>query len=1272
WQREAVEDAPGRYSTAALHLAVASLAAFVAFRICQPYAFAGPSFFDVAPNPKWLSDLEAWRRIGSGAVDYPPSHQWTNRAAYLFPLQHMVLWGLGAPLGVTVWLGVGLALYEGFRHREWERHGLLLLWTLLNFGYWGGAFTKTMRYFLPIYPSLILLGSYLLVRWCRVGRDARSSDEHPALLEGGASAEMSQSARSRRAPSWFGRVGMGLTAVVVLATLAWATAFVQIYTRPVTRVAASTWICNTLPPGPAANEHWDDPLPLRVPGCRVEQYAGPQLELYAEDTPEKRAKLVHALDQARYIFVTSNRLYESIPRLPMRYPMTVEYYRLLFSEQLGFRLVRTFTSYPTLFGVEIPDDTAEEAFTVYDHPKVLIFEKTPEYSSQRAMELLGRVPLDDVLRLRPTQVPRNGLLLTESERAAQEVAGTWSEMFQLDSLANRFPSVVWWLTVQALGLAALPLTWRVFRRLSDRGYAFAKVLGILLPAYIVWLLASLRLLPNTRGTILLAVLVVVVASAVVTWRHRPTLLADLRRNLDVIMANEVVFGLAFLLFVAIRARNPDLWHANFGGEKPMDFAYLNAVVKSVYFPPYDPWLAGGYINYYYFGFMLVAVLVKLTGIVPHVAYNLAVPLLFALVANGAFAVAFNVVRGGRRYRWSRLLEPALWSGAAAALFVGVFGNLDGAVQVVGGLAAIGGGGAPPTAPVTLAASAFVGLARVLTGQATLPPFDFWRSTRVIGPEDPGPITEFPFFTFLYGDLHAHMMALPLATLALALGLNVVWSPAGGWRRFLAGGGGATALVAGLTLGALRVTNSWDFPTYTALFGLALLLAERRHAGRLDASVVMRAAVGLVATAALSHVLFLPFHQRYELFYVGVETVKAKTSLAHYAVIHGFFLAVVGTFLVLEARRAKGLLAGLLGLARGAGAPLRVALAPGRSLTGAESWWWTGWEGATLSAFVVGAFFLIAGLAVPSVVCLGLGLVALAVPANQRRPERLLVLGWIAVALAVTGIVEFFALKGDIGRMNTVFKFYLQSWMLLAIASAVAGADVVAVLRGARGWRSRKASGAREMGALALSTGAHPGVGVGWRGAWLAALGLLAAGCLVYPVLATPVKLGLRFIDLPPTLDGMAYMRYAVYHDRGRAIPLAPDHAAVSWMLQNIPGTPVVLEAQTGLYKWGSRVSVLTGLPTVIGWDWHQKQQRGDYAWMIDQRLRDVQAMFESPDATAIQPLLRKYHVRYIYVGPLERAYYSPAGLEKFERGVGTWLDVVYRNEQVTIYRVRER
>jgi uncharacterized membrane protein len=201
---------------------------------------------------------------------------------------------------------------------------------------------------------------------------------------------------------------------------------------------------------------------------------------------------------------------------------------------------------------------------------------------------------------------------------------------------------------------------------------------------------------------------------------------------------------------------------------------------------------------------------------------------------------------------------------------------------------------------------------------------------------------------------------------------------------------------------------------------------------------------------------------------------------------------------------------------------------------------------------------------------------------------------------------------------------------------------------------------------------RPGLGRVWA---LAVL-LLMVGACVYPIVATRARIADRFDPtIPPTLDGTAYMETSVYDDSHREalrpskLRLASDLHAIEWMWDNVPGSPVVAEGNAPLYSWASRVSIYTGLPSIIGWDWHQTQQRFGFRTMIDDRLRDVRVLFADPSPQRALEVIRRYDVGYIYVGDLERAYYPDAGLRKFDQMVGRDLELVYDQEGVRIYRV---
>jgi uncharacterized membrane protein len=187
----------------------------------------------------------------------------------------------------------------------------------------------------------------------------------------------------------------------------------------------------------------------------------------------------------------------------------------------------------------------------------------------------------------------------------------------------------------------------------------------------------------------------------------------------------------------------------------------------------------------------------------------------------------------------------------------------------------------------------------------------------------------------------------------------------------------------------------------------------------------------------------------------------------------------------------------------------------------------------------------------------------------------------------------------------------------------------------------------------------------------AAMACLLLAAALYPIFATPVRLDERFADLDPTLDGLAYMKGATYNDAQGHIDLESEYEAIQWLRHNVEGTPVIMEGHIrDLYRWGARFSIYTGLPTVLGWDWHQKQQRGDFGGVfIDQRQQKAQRFYNDPDAGQALATLSEFDVRYVIVGQVERLYFNEAGLRKFEDGLGGALEPVFENETTTIYRV---
>jgi uncharacterized membrane protein len=275
----------------------------------------------------------------------------------------------------------------------------------------------------------------------------------------------------------------------------------------------------------------------------------------------------------------------------------------------------------------------------------------------------------------------------------------------------------------------------------------------------------------------------------------------------------------------------------------------------------------------------------------------------------------------------------------------------------------------------------------------------------------------------------------------------------------------------------------------------------------------------------------------------------------------------------------------------------------------------------------------------------------------RRPDgglRLLVLAMIGLGLGLSMGVDIVTLKGDIVRMNTVFKFYLHIWVVFALAATFAVWQLVFVF-----WRPALTGPSRWPSWATASTG-------------LVALGALLIAVMLYPVFATGQRNGIRFNDDDSFgLNGAAYMQDAVYRDEHGPIELKWDWEGIEWMRQNIEGTPVIVEGQAELYRWGARFSIYTGLPTVVGWDWHQRQQRGDSAYLVTERGRQLNDFYSDTDVEQARDFLRRFDVRYVIVGQTERNYYDPRGLAKFEGLLDGALKVAFKNEKLTIYEVVE-
>jgi YYY domain-containing protein len=850
----------------------------------------------------------------------------------------------------------------------------------------------------------------------------------------------------------------------------------------------------------------------------------------------------------------------------------------------------------------------------------------------------------------------------------------------------------WYVVLQIIGFAALPLTARAFRGLPDRGYAFARPIGLLATAALLWAGAIFGLWSNSGAIVAVIVIGIGVVGWLVMPRYARSVVALWRERRNHIVVVEAVFLVAFVAWAFFRAHFPEIEAT----EKPMEFGFLNGILRSQRFPPVDPWLSGSSISYYYLGYVLVAALTELSGVVPSVAFNLAIAMLFALTVTGAFAIGTTLVDGLRESR--RVFErnssasdappmrnwPSWIAGGLAAWFVALLGNWEGFFEI---LHAHGFGSA-----AFWQSLAIWHLNNPFNSTAWYPTDaqDNWwwfRASRVIldyPPGTPAPdgyntINEFPFFSFLLGDLHPHVLALPFAFVCLAFALSFLRARESVHLDRLRESAFDLGFIAFL-FGSMFLLNAWDILTY--LFVLICVYAIRHYLERpgFDLAWLKDAAVFGVGTLLLSLVAYAPFYVTFRSQASGLlGIVHLHSHLSYFLIFWGPFLFFGASLVVADL-------------------VFHASPLPRDVLRGAGPTWTRGpfiWGAAAIVALVA-AYFNAPALAL--VIPIGLAALVLVLryltgsttaamalaradagtigPAADdagARPERapapvaggaipmswatehvyVMVLLFVAMLLLFGTEVVF--IEDSFGnRMNTVFKLYFQAWEMLAIVGAYAVYYIGSLAFVGRPSTAReRASSSRASDSSGSSAFARRVA----SGVWLIAAAVLIAGAFVY----VPAALESRTdgFTSPMTLDGLAYYRQ-----------FQPDDAnAIAWLERNVDGTPTIVEATGGSYSDFDEVAWMTGLPTILGWDFHEIQWRGaSITASEDERKRDIDTIYRSNDAKQTLDLLHKYAATYVYVGPIEKRTYAQdqAGLGKF----GQFMDVAYRNPGVTIYRIR--
>ena len=445
------------------------------------------------------------------------------------------------------------------------------------------------------------------------------------------------------------------------------------------------------------------------------------------------------------------------------------------------------------------------------------------------------------------------------------------------------PFLQWWAAVAGIGIIFLPLTTILFANFHDKGYLFSKVIGIAVTGYLMWLFSSLHLMKfTTTSSILCVVISLVLNGILLLWQHKkrtsPVDYAAIFGRggvFDTVIVEELMFFAVFLLFTYIRCFKPEAY----GTEKFMDYGFMTSMLRSDYMPPQDFWFSGTNLNYYYVGQYMAVYLTRISFVQVSDAYNLMLMMVGAFSVVLPYSIIYNVTRRflvdqekKRRYL------PAL-SGLLAGAGVCIAGNMH----------------YPTFKWVEPAVRKFFGI------EASDKKYWFPDATRFIGyhPETSDKtIHEFPAYSFVLGDLHAHV--INIFFVLTVLGLLFAWlsgrdsikeqKPSVLKEVFH-----PAIIVITFFIGLFHTTNFWDFPIYVVVAGGVILFSNLVVYNFRGKAFWLTGLQGIFVLAA-STLVCLPFTLNFDQISTNICLTVARTPINQMIILWGLPVFVVACFI----------------------------------------------------------------------------------------------------------------------------------------------------------------------------------------------------------------------------------------------------------------------------------------------------------------------------------------------------------------------------------------
>ncbi|MCR5324815.1 MAG: hypothetical protein K6E85_16275 [Lachnospiraceae bacterium] len=770
--------------------------------------------------------------------------------------------------------------------------------------------------------------------------------------------------------------------------------------------------------------------------------------------------------------------------------------------------------------------------------------------------------------------------------------------------------LIWWLAITALGLTFMPLSMMIFSKFRDKGWLFSKAIGIGISGWLVWFLSSCHIVKfNTAGIWICLILCLIGNGALLYFQIRKKKIDLTSSNVIYIIVTELVFLCVFAFWTYLKCFKPEAYGTT---EKLMDFGFMEAMYKSEYMPPEDIWLAGKPINYYYVGQFMATYLSKLTDAGVEYGYNLMLMMVAAFSFSMPASIAANATtdmlkdekRGGK---WTEEILPVM-TGGLAGIAVCFTSNAH-----------------------YLVYAKFIPWLRTMLGLDKLaesanynfPGYWFPNATRYIGynPDTHDKtIHEFPLYSFVLGDLHAHviniMFVLTVAGIlfaylqlrkerlkAVRMGLfgqrkdqfpeiaknkdknqnknqnkekNISEEKSGSAKKnkqvmsnssfmdktiwgipgFFREVFSPHVLLIGFFIGLFHTTNFWDFPIYYVVSG-AIILFSNAVIYNFSWITLKLTLLHAIVVYVFAKLVCLPFTISFNQISTSVNLCVDHTPLYQLAILWLLPILCVGVLLFNTIREQK-----LLGVFEHDASKQEDKKKAGKNIA---------------------LYRFIANLNISDMFMITLGLCACGL---VLLPELIYVKD---------------IYSGDYKRANTMFKLTYQSYILFGIAMSYAIMKLICFSR----TKGKRIFAWIALIVLIMTTGYFDNSTKAWFGDWTKSENYKGLNAGEY----------LKDVNID-------------------------DHNATNWINENIEGRPVMLEVNGNSYTDYCRVSVRTGLPTLLGWRTHewlwQSEAEEGVPKIIEERTADIETIYTSSDVEKVRKLVKQYNIEYIYVGSIER------------------------------------